>query len=43
MKMDRSTKDVNGSVHQTKKWIGPQKKPKKDRSTETEMERFVDE
>jgi hypothetical protein len=50
--MDCSTKDVNGSIHKTKKWIVPQKqkngsfhKNKKEEklSTEKIMERFVDE
>jgi hypothetical protein len=48
--MDHSTKDENGLFHKRCKWIDPQnqkmdrstKTDKKDRSTETEMERFVD-
>jgi hypothetical protein len=43
MKMYCSTKDVNESFHKTEKWIVPQKQTKKNRSTETEIERFVDE
>jgi hypothetical protein len=43
MKIDCSTKDVNGSIHKNKKRIVPQKQTKKDRSTVTELERFVDE